>query len=135
MAMIVVGWRIIQGPHPNVPVPYILGLVIDALLLIGWFALPSPERLRVTAEHDAHQLLQGAVMVSETQPAAIAQAARRGAAVAASWSTLALDVASLAAWLASRTRSLPSPTYTMIPSRPRIRYSPFVAPPRRSSRA
>lgn len=60
-----IGWRIVAGLHPVVPVPYILGVGIDMLALIGWLMLPSAERTRVVAEQYAHQLLQGAVTLSE----------------------------------------------------------------------
>jgi hypothetical protein len=53
-----IGWRAADGMHPIVPVPYVLGLVLDALFVAGWFVLPS-------AEQYAHQLLQGAITLSK----------------------------------------------------------------------
>jgi hypothetical protein len=63
-----VAWRAIQSTHPIVPVPYILGLVLDALFVIGWFVLPSADRAKAVSEQYAHQLLQGAVTLAETTP-------------------------------------------------------------------
>ena len=62
----VIGLRYANGMHPRVPVSYALGAAVDALVLLGWFVLPSADRTRRTAEKYAHQLLQGAVTLSET---------------------------------------------------------------------
>lgn len=60
--------RLNGGRHPSAPNAYVLGVVINPLVLIGWFALPSEGRVRVTAEKYARQLLQGAVTLSEQLP-------------------------------------------------------------------
>jgi len=65
----VIGWRITEGLHPNVPVSYVLGATIDALILLGWYVFPSEDRVKVTAEKYAYQLLQGAVLLSEAASA------------------------------------------------------------------
>ena len=44
-------------------------MMIDVLVLIGWIMFPSAERTRVVAEQYAHQLLQGAVTLTEAAPA------------------------------------------------------------------
>jgi hypothetical protein len=61
-----ISWRAADGLHPVVPMPYILGLVLDALFVAGWFVLPSAERTKSVGEQYAHQLLQGAVTLAET---------------------------------------------------------------------
>jgi hypothetical protein len=63
------GWRAADSLHPIVPVPYILGLVLDALFVAGWFVLPSAERAKTVSEQYAHQLLQGAVTLAADSPA------------------------------------------------------------------
>ena len=63
-----IGWRAADGLHPIVPVPYILGLVLDALFVAGWFVLPSAERAKTVSEQYAHQLLQGAITLSNAPP-------------------------------------------------------------------
>jgi hypothetical protein len=59
------GWRVADGLHPSVPIAYTLAVIIDVLILITWFVAPSAERTRVVAEQYAHQLLQGAVTLSD----------------------------------------------------------------------
>jgi hypothetical protein len=55
---------LINGEHPDVQVPYVLGFIVDAVIALGWFLLPSPEQVRQAGEKYAHQLLQAAVTLS-----------------------------------------------------------------------
>lgn len=67
-AVIVV--RIVSGIHPAAPTAYLLGVAIDAVVLVGWLVLPSESRTRATAEKYAHQLFQATVTLSKTTESA-----------------------------------------------------------------
>lgn len=66
----VISARNLSGIHPVAPTAYLLGLAIDAVVLVGWLALPSERRTRATAEKYAHQLFQAAVTLSNTTESA-----------------------------------------------------------------
>jgi len=68
VALIIV--RNVSGIHPVAPTAYVLGVLIDAVVLVGWLALPSEKRTRTTAERYAHQLFQAAVTLSNTTESA-----------------------------------------------------------------
>lgn len=57
-------WRLESGVHPVIQVASALGLVINALVIVLWLALPSVDRVRVAGDKYAYQLLQGAVSLA-----------------------------------------------------------------------
>ena len=57
-------WSTLHGRQPDLQTAYVLGFAIDALIVLGWFLLPSSDRVRQIADKYAYQLLQAAVTLS-----------------------------------------------------------------------
>ena len=57
-------WPTLHGRQPDLQTAYVFGFVIDALIALGWFVLPSSGWVRQIADKYAYQLLQGAVTLS-----------------------------------------------------------------------
>jgi hypothetical protein len=57
-------WPTISGKQPDIQAAYVLGLIVDALIALGWFLLPSSGRVRQVGDKYAYQLLQAAVTLS-----------------------------------------------------------------------
>lgn len=62
-------WPLINGKHPDLRIAYILGFILDALIMLGWYLLPSPGQVREAGDKYAHQLLQAAVTLAAETPA------------------------------------------------------------------
>jgi len=57
-------WPVIGGEQPDVQAGYVLGFVVDALIALGWYLLPSSGRVRQAGDKYAYQLLQAAVTLA-----------------------------------------------------------------------
>ena len=61
-------WPLINGQHPIFQTAYILGFILDALILICWYLLPSSGQVRAAGDKYAYQLLQAAVTLATATP-------------------------------------------------------------------
>ncbi len=57
-------WPTISGGRPDFQTAYVLGLLINALIALGWYLLPSSRRVRQAGDKYAYQLLQAAVTLA-----------------------------------------------------------------------
>jgi hypothetical protein len=65
--LVIVGfalWPFIDGKNPDVQLAYVLGGIIDGLIALGWYLLPSSGRVREAGDKYAYQLFQAAVTLS-----------------------------------------------------------------------
>jgi hypothetical protein len=58
-------WGLLHNRHAGVPTADVLGLLLNGAILLAWFALPSPKRVRVAGDKYAHQLLHAAVSLAD----------------------------------------------------------------------
>lgn len=68
-------WHLRDNNHAGLFTADLLGLVLNAVILAGWFILPSPNRVRQAGDKYAHQLLHAAVNIAETPPTGATNAA------------------------------------------------------------
>jgi hypothetical protein len=61
-------WPLINGKHPSFQAAYILGFILDVLILICWYLLPSSGQVRAAGDKYAYQLLQAAVTLATVTP-------------------------------------------------------------------
>ncbi len=61
-------WNLLHNQHSNVPTADVLGLLLNGAIMLAWFALPSPRRVRVAGDKYAHQLLHAAVSLAAGNP-------------------------------------------------------------------
>ncbi len=64
-----IGWHLSNSSHAAIPTADVLGLLLNGAILVGWFILPSANRVRIAGEKYAHQLLYAAVNLAENPPA------------------------------------------------------------------
>lgn len=57
--------RYFWSNHPSPSTADILGLLLNAAILVGWFILPSASRVRLAGDKYSHQLLYAAVNIAE----------------------------------------------------------------------
>jgi hypothetical protein len=57
-------WPAISGSQPHAQAAYVLGFIVDALIAVGWYLLPSSVRVRQAGDKYAYQLLQAAVTLA-----------------------------------------------------------------------
>jgi len=58
-------WGLLHNRHAGVPTADVLGLLLNGAIMLAWFTLPSPKRVRVAGDKYAHQLLHAAVSLAE----------------------------------------------------------------------
>jgi hypothetical protein len=66
-SLVIVGfalWPLAGGKNMDFQLAYVLGVVIDVLIALGWYLLPSSGRVREAADKYAYQLFQAAVTLS-----------------------------------------------------------------------
>jgi len=58
-------WGLLHNRHASVPTADVLGLLINGVIMLLWFTLPSAKRVRVAGDKYAHQLLYAAVSLAD----------------------------------------------------------------------
>jgi hypothetical protein len=69
--LVVIGfilWPLLDGKHPDLRVTYIIGLLLDSFIMLGWYFLPSSGQVREAGDRYANQLLQASVTLAAEAP-------------------------------------------------------------------
>jgi hypothetical protein len=59
------GWHLSSKGHVSAPTADILGLLLNGAILLGWFILPSADRVKTAGIKYAYQLLHAGVSIAE----------------------------------------------------------------------
>lgn len=66
-------WPLLDSKHPELRVTYVIGLLLDAVIMLGWYFLPSSGQVREAGDKYAYQLLQASVTLAAETPQGVTQ--------------------------------------------------------------